>query len=167
MRKFFIILIFGVLSNSIIFASDSLIVVMKSNDIQTFNIVEIQKLTFPVGSLKVHTRNKGEFIFQNTDIRYFSFKSNQSGTGIVVPASEKNFSLKLFPNPASNILNVEFTGYEGVAEVTLYNSTGGIVFVKYLNHNNPCIDVMNLEKGFYVCKVVSGQKTGVSVFAKK
>lgn len=166
MRQLFIILIFSVLCNTLIFAADSLTVVMKSNDVHTFNIGEIQKLTFPAGSLKVYTKSSGEYTYQNTDIRYFSFKSNQNGTGIMVPASEKNLSLMLFPNPSSDRLNIEFADYEGVGEIAVYNGVGKIMIFKKLTDKKSCLDIKHLTKGFYVCKVISGQKSGVSAFVK-
>jgi hypothetical protein len=166
MKELIIVFLINILITFSATAAKFLTVVMKADNVQTFNIDEIQKLTFPVGSLKVHTKSNIEHTFLNTDIRYFSFTSDQNGTSIHIPSSENNFSLKLFPNPTKNKLNIEFIDSNDAAELAVYNIHGMIVFEKKISGKRATLDIEHLTNGFYICQVISGSKSGISTFVK-
>ncbi len=166
MKQLFIIFLINILIAFTATAANFLTIVMKADNVQTFNIDEIQKLTFPVGSLKVHAKNNIEHTFLNTEIRYFSFTSDQDGTSIHVPTSENHFSLKLFPNPTNNKLNIEFIDSNDLAEIAVYNIHGKIVIEKKISGKMATLEIEHLTNGFYICQVVSGSKSGISTFVK-
>lgn len=60
-------------------------------------------------------------------------------------------SIKIYPNPANNILNIETLNQEKINSITIYNILGQEV----LNHNNSSnkIDVVNLTAGTYFIKI--------------
>jgi hypothetical protein len=75
-------------------------------------------------------------------------------------------SVSLYPNPASDFMNIEFTlGTSTNGYITMYNSVGGVV--KSINVNNiggtitKEINTSDLSNGLYFVKVKSGDVSSV------
>jgi PKD repeat protein len=67
-------------------------------------------------------------------------------------------ALKLYPNPASGIINVEFTNeYYGTFDINIYNTVGKTVrkmkIPKNGKYSHNAIDLNGLPKGLYLIKV--------------
>ncbi|HQP03584.1 MAG: T9SS type A sorting domain-containing protein [Bacteroidales bacterium] len=66
----------------------------------------------------------------------------------------------LYPNPCSELVNVEFYEVPGTSDyISIFDVSGRQV--KQIHHmsNNICIDVSDLQKGMYVLKYISGNIT--------
>jgi hypothetical protein len=71
--------------------------------------------------------------------------------------------LKVFPNPASNIINIKIPKvFSTDYSITLSNSLGSIVFKKYVVKNNgsniEVIDIKQLASGMYILQFFSKEK---------
>ena len=65
-------------------------------------------------------------------------------------------ALNVFPNPASNVVNISATN---AGALTIYNALGNAVKTVQYNGGNLTLDVANLDNGVYVVQLVS--ETGV------
>ena len=64
--------------------------------------------------------------------------------------NELESSLKIYPNPTSNLLNIEG---EGMASVEVYNTMGQRVMVMEANGNAIQLNTANLSNGMYVVRI--------------
>jgi len=65
-----------------------------------------------------------------------------------------NKVLHVYPNPFTNILNIELLdSYNGELKVELINTIGEVVYQKIINQRNFLINTKQLEKGFYILKI--------------
>ncbi|MGH1519697.1 fibronectin type III domain-containing protein [Chryseobacterium sp. JK1] len=64
--------------------------------------------------------------------------------------------LKVFPNPVNDILNV--SSDKKIISVTLFNTTGQLIFTKEINDKTTTIDASSLVSGVYILKIDSGEK---------
>ena len=61
--------------------------------------------------------------------------------------------IKLYPNPAKDVVNIDYgKGFE-VSSFEVYGVNGQIVLKGNLSPNTPSIDVSELEKGLYIFKI--------------
>ena len=73
--------------------------------------------------------------------------------------------VKLYPNPTSNILNVECVGT--IQNIAVYNVLGQEVINKELNSTSTALDVSSLNSGIYVVKTVVDGVTSSTKFIKQ
>lgn len=85
----------------------------------------------------------------------------------VAEKENKSKEIKIFPNPASNIINIEVDGIGG--KIVLHNIYGEKIIQKKAESTLLTIDVSNLSKGFYFVtllndlgRVIASQKIVVS-----
>ena len=75
--------------------------------------------------------------------------------------SDIDKSLKVYPIPTQNILNVDFIGYNDVIEIQLFNLNGAQVYSKQidsqstLNQINHQINMSEFNKGIYFLRVMN------------
>jgi PKD repeat protein len=77
-----------------------------------------------------------------------------------VTANEQQNNLLIYPNPASDLLNIDFNGFRpenGIVQI--YSSAGQIVYSKELSDNNQIlkIDVNNLHQGIYYIRLIDSK----------
>lgn len=76
--------------------------------------------------------------------------------------AEKENPVKVFPNPAKNILNIQFEEtIKADAQIHIYNNMGSLVLSAEINKGNAVktIDVSQLQSGLYFYSVtLSGEK---------
>lgn len=82
---------------------------------------------------------------------------------VVIVASINSLSIKIYPNPTTNYLNI--TGVEIGAITKVINIAGQTVSSTVLSSNN--LDVSKLVPGMYVLQVISANKTESVKFIKK
>lgn len=78
-----------------------------------------------------------------------------TGTGEV---NTPNTPINIFPNPASNLLNLEFDSdrYEGDQMVHIRDLHGRLLLQQVVTSPRTQIDVNNLEKGLYTISILEG-----------
>lgn len=72
--------------------------------------------------------------------------------------ADKNAVLKVFPNPANNMLNVTWSAQKTIGDVIIYDLTGRSVKTYNSVHNNASIPIDDLTNGVYLLRVVSGDR---------
>ncbi len=74
-------------------------------------------------------------------------------------------SIRLYPNPAMNILNIEG---ENIQTISVSNLAGQIVFNVNANNQITVLNIQSIENGIYFVKVITNQgNTIVSKFVKQ
>jgi hypothetical protein len=76
-------------------------------------------------------------------------------TGSVITGFEDqtlNTGLKLYPNPARKILNIE--SYEIIKRIFIYNYAGSCVYDREVNSGEMTMDVSSFDHGLYILKCV-------------
>jgi hypothetical protein len=68
-----------------------------------------------------------------------------------------NNQIEVFPNPVQSILNIDFTGFEGISEIQLYDINGNQVMNKKTSQMKTQLDVSKLSGGIYLIKALKGQ----------
>jgi hypothetical protein len=98
----------------------------------------------------------GTLFFDNV---YFS-SVNLNSTSFI-----NGSKVKLYPNPTSNVLNIESLGI--IQTISVYNVLGQEVINKALNSTSTSLDVSSLNSGIYVVKTVVDGVTSSTKFIKQ
>ncbi len=78
-------------------------------------------------------------------------------SSVVSGIEDENIKFELYPNPAENILHVNFMSNEG-ALFEMIDVTGRVVKTKQLENMKNNIDVSDMQKGLYVVKIFQSGK---------
>ncbi|MFM7023094.1 MAG: CotH kinase family protein [Flavobacteriales bacterium] len=72
---------------------------------------------------------------------------------------EEQVFMRLYPNPAASLLNIDIAGNSGESSViNIYSTLGQSVYSAQVNANgNTQVDISSLESGLYLVKLNSGQ----------
>ncbi len=101
-----------------------------------------------------------------TKIAYFDDIYFSVNPGTVLNTNNFNISkVKLYPNPTSNVLNIESLGT--IQTISVYNVLGQEVINKALNSTSTALDVSSLNSGIYVVKTVVDGVTSSTKFIKQ
>jgi len=76
-------------------------------------------------------------------------------------------SFEMYPNPVSDLLNIQLPTGTEKAEVSVFDYTGRLVSSKTISSNDTAIDVQKNSKGIYMIRVAANNKIGVQRFIKK
>ncbi len=77
------------------------------------------------------------------------------------------FKINLFPNPASNQLNVWVDGFERKAQIKVYNLIGKLVLQQETGSVLTQINISKLSAGYYLLNVNDGKQTRSAKFVKE
>lgn len=81
---------------------------------------------------------------------------------------EKAISLKVYPNPAVNSINLSLPGQvNGISTVQITDAKGMLVMQKQILNTIQNIDVSRLANGVYMIKVLNGSNVIISKFIKE
>jgi hypothetical protein len=67
--------------------------------------------------------------------------------------------VEAFPNPAKNQLNLKLNGFDGTAEIGIYNANGTRMLTKKSTAGTTSLDVSSLPSGVYMINVNAGKAT--------
>ena len=84
---------------------------------------------------------------------------------IIEEMSASSFEINIYPNPASNNLNIECG--EKINNLELYDALGRMLISKGNILNNTSIDVSNLDSGIYILKIRTVKGSGEYKVVKK
>lgn len=82
-------------------------------------------------------------------------------------SENKLLSFEMYPNPVSDVLNIQLPTGSEKAEVSVFDYTGRLVSSKTISSNDTAIDVQKISKGIYMIRVAANNKIGVQRFIKK
>ena len=100
----------------------------------------------------------------------YAYHSIRGATALSVSLgiSENNLlSFEMYPNPVSDVLNIQLPTGTEKAEVSVFDYTGRLVSSKTISSNDTAIDVQKISKGIYMIRVAANNKIGVQRFIKK
>ncbi|MBQ2350933.1 MAG: T9SS type A sorting domain-containing protein, partial [Bacteroidales bacterium] len=83
--------------------------------------------------------------------------ASETATAIVTGIGEVENNIAIFPNPATDILNI--TSSETISEIEIVNTLGQVVYRVDVNSDNAVCDVNELASGVYVVKIHTLQRT--------
>jgi len=66
--------------------------------------------------------------------------------------------VQVFPNPATNVVNLNLTGFTGKSDVSLFDVNGRIVLTRLVSTVNSQFDISALPKGVYMMRIKNGDK---------
>lgn len=95
----------------------------------------------------------GKNIHKETNIEA-SHLDQGTGTGLNEESSAFRGELRLFPNPAIDLINVDFSDYDSASKMQVFDMTGKMVKATYINSNRTTISRENLSKGMYIVRVL-------------
>jgi hypothetical protein len=73
----------------------------------------------------------------------------------VVPVNRSKQLFTVYPNPVTDKLNINLTGYEGVSSVSLIDVNGRTVVSQRTAQINSTMDISKLAKGIYLVRVIT------------
>jgi hypothetical protein len=100
----------------------------------------------------------------------YAYHSIRGATALSVSLGiyENNLlSFEMYPNPVSDLLNIQLPTGTEKAEVSVFDYTGRLVSSKTISSNDTAIDVQKISKGIYMIRVAANNKIGVQRFIKK
>ncbi|MFL5728143.1 MAG: T9SS type A sorting domain-containing protein [Cytophagaceae bacterium] len=80
-----------------------------------------------------------------------------TGTSVTSVQKAEASGLKIYPNPATSFLHVEFEN-KSASEISVFDATGNLVYRKSYNQTGQVSEILNTEifpKGLYILKVES------------
>jgi len=140
--------------------SQNLVVNLINNTTQTFAISNIKSIKFQ-SSLMILKENNGTITsWDITNINNYSFTS-------VLAIDDNIFiektSLTIFPNPATNLVNIQFdSNLNSIIKIEIIDINGRIIDQIYKGeHLNGQIYKWNsnVQKGIYYCRLMTDYKT--------
>lgn len=103
--------------------------------------------------------------------------SANSGDQVFLGKSDSNSSLsiselqklefKLYPNPSSNQISIQFLNALDSATLTFYSYLGKQVYSQKISGIQNKVTIANLPSGVYILKISSDGKTGIKKFIKQ
>jgi len=106
-------------------------------------------------------------IGSSTEYAYHSVRG-ATALSVSLGISENNLlSFEMYPNPVSDVLNIQLPTSTEKAEVSVFDYTGRLVSSKTISSNDKAIDVQKISKGIYMIRVAANNKIGVQRFIKK
>jgi len=106
-------------------------------------------------------------IGSSTEYAYHSIRG-ATALSVSLGISENNLlSFEMYPNPVSDVLNIQLPTSTEKAEVSVFDYTGRLVSSKTISSNDKAIDVQKISKGIYMIRVAANNKIGVQRFIKK
>lgn len=79
-------------------------------------------------------------------------------TNISQNTTNNNF-ISIFPNPVTDIVNINLGTLKENTEIKIYNTFGKLVFTERLTTQNTILNVHNLQSGIYFYHILVGEKS--------
>ncbi len=99
-------------------------------------------------------------------VYFYPYVANCS---IIVGSADNNekIAFSLFPNPASDKLNIEISGSIGEKSLSVYNIQGQLMWQQTARQEKLEIDIARLSKGLYLLKLITTEGSVVKKFIKE
>jgi hypothetical protein len=79
-----------------------------------------------------------------------------------------NSSIKVYPNPADRIINIEYIeSIDQPVNLTIYNSRGNVVITRQIKSSKTQIGINNLPAGVYYLNILNGNDVKHGIFVKQ
>jgi len=129
----------------------------------SYDVNNINLMKFTSGNLNVVKTDKSTDVYALTSLQYVNFGEFETA---IRPVSASNNSLSVYPNPVKDALTISNSDLEG-SMIVITSIEGKQMLTKQLNSvRNTTIDVSELSRGFYVCKLYKGKNVLSTKFLK-
>ncbi len=117
------------------------------------------------GTTPVVTNITADQIKWNSTYQYWEVTFDAIGFGGYMLSSDKTLSaasvelnaLKIYPNPAKDVIHIDFPVSEQEIQVNIFDITGKAVLRNTLNRNSKAVDVSTLTTGAYIIEIVTSK----------
>lgn len=82
-------------------------------------------------------------------------------------SEERLLAFKMFPNPSTDVVNIQLPSGTSQAQVGIFDYTGKLLTSKTVTSLDQQVDVNNLATGMYLIRVTSWDKIGAQRFIKQ
>jgi hypothetical protein len=133
-----------------------------------YSLNNIQKMTFSSENVTVQKTDNTTGVFALNELRYLSFK-NITTTKEDQPLRESKTNLISYPNPVTDILNIDLTdtNYEG-GSISILTTEGKVVkTLKKLRTGLVTLNLSRLPQGIYICRYSNKTEVKTIKFAKQ
>lgn len=152
--KFFkSILVFGIFALYVLPVSAQSLYVRNTNETQSvYSLSTISKITFSGGNVIVHKTDNSTVTHAISEIRYMSFSDY---VDIFMPREQEDV-LTVYPNPVSNLLNINLPSDKLGGELHVLSLDGKTLMSHKLVDSQTAIDINSLPQGVYFCRYIYG-----------
>jgi hypothetical protein len=158
MKKNILLLALGLLSSMGIKAQN-LVVTLTNASIETFPISSIKSIKFGNSTMILNELNGTVTTWDISDINNYDFSSS---AGLSDQMNIENSTLQLFPNPSSNLVNIQFSGVQvGNIVIDILDVNGKEIQEVYRGaHQGQQTHqwLSNSIKGTYYCRIATDTK---------
>jgi hypothetical protein len=158
MKKNIMLLALGLLSSMGIKAQN-LVVTLTNTSIETFPISSIKSIKFGNSTMILNEINGTVTTWDISDINNYDFSSS---LGLNDQMNIENSTLQLFPNPSSNLVNIQFSGVQvGNIVIDILDVNGKEIQEVYRGaHQGQQTHqwLSNSIKGTYYCRITTDTK---------
>jgi reprolysin-like metallo-peptidase family M12B/type IX secretion system substrate protein/fibronectin type III domain protein/pre-peptidase len=81
--------------------------------------------------------------------------ASRGGTDLITSDVQK---VDVFPNPATNVVNINLTGFTGKSDVNLFDVNGRVLLRRVVSTDNSQLDISALPTGVYMMSIKNGGK---------
>ena len=159
MKKNILFIAIGLLS-SIGLRAQNMVVTLDNATTETFAVASIQSIKFGDSTMILKEINGTVTTWDITDIDNYDFSS---GVGLNDQVIVENSSLHLFPNPSSDLVNIQFfSAHEGNITIDIIDVEGKLIQQVYqgAHHEQQTHQwVSNAVKGTFYCRITTAYKT--------
>lgn len=166
---FVFIMAWGLLPGTNFVKAQTLFVLDGNNVQNEFALEDVSKLTFPAGSLLITSADGNTASFNLEALSYLSFTDFATQS---VPIENPDLgALKIYPNPAGNVLNILFDVQEtGNCIFSVYDLYGRVLIKRetssQMENNRIAINVEELPEGIYFLRMQQKQSIITTKFLK-
>lgn len=133
--------------------------VKKSSGTQTaYTLSNVRKMTFSGGNATVHKTDNFTSIYALNGLRYLNF------TDLTTSISEQpmllaSATLITYPNPVTNVLNVDLTGVTTGGTISILTLEGKLLQKQKTDGaNTATLNLSHLPQGIYLCRYSNATK---------
>jgi len=133
-----------------------------------YSLTTIRKLTFPCTCNMTVTKTTATTDkYTLSGVRYLNF--SDMGTGIASPSAAVKGILHLYPNPVTDVLNIELSATGSrPATVELLSIEGKVLYKgQFAGTRSYQINVSQFRQGIYLCRVNNGTSIETTKFCKQ
>jgi hypothetical protein len=102
---------------------------------------------------------------ENRNNQQFSFREVESLNTIDI--NKSNFNVEIFPNPATNFINIKTENFQGKANLLIYSITGLLISKNSINQPLQHISITGLKAGVYLLKLIFESKKATQLLIVK
>ncbi len=141
-------------------AQNQLIVTLTNGQTDAFNVSDIRSVKFVNNTMNLMENNGSQSSWNIDDVSQYAF----SGASSIVPTNgSTSDQVKIFPNPVSDNLNVEYWSLRaGKISIELLDLNGKVVRTVFEGSHQgkqTYTWTKDLPSGYYLCRIVSASKS--------